>query len=220
MQFVFWDWNGTLVDDASVLWRAFNDTVVSCGGRPVSFEQYREMYRHPISDMYREVGVDLSRYPFEVIAASWHDHYGSLVLSMQLHHDAIAILSRFQREGRRQMVVSALPRDFLVPQVKQFGVAQFFEHIEGLPNQLAHSKVQQAIELAALLDARGDDIVVIGDSSHDAEVARELGAECILVSQGAESAQRLGKHGYKVVESLREIRALPQLMRTSDVSVG
>jgi phosphoglycolate phosphatase len=103
------------------------------------------------------------------------------------------------------MVVSALPHDFLGVQVRRFGVEHFFEHVSGIPDQLAHSKVEQAVELAGRLRALGDDITVIGDSSHDAEVARELAAQCILVARGAESRSRLEAHGYPVFDDFSQL---------------
>ena len=54
------------------------------------------------------------------------------------------------------------------------------------------------------LGVYGKEISLIGDSSHDAEVAQELGARCWLVSHGAESESRLLRTGFPVCASLRE----------------
>jgi phosphoglycolate phosphatase len=208
MKIIFWDWNGTLVNDAPALWQSFNDMVQGRGGSPVSFERYREMYRHPIRDMYEEVGIDLVQHPFEAIAAEWHDRYDFLSRSLELHHDVVDTLIALQRDGRRQMVLSALPHDFLLTQVERFGIGQYFEHVRGIPDQLAHSKVGPARVLASDLGASGENITVIGDSSHDAEVARELNAECLLIARGAESRTKLERHGYRVFEDFSEIADL------------
>lgn len=208
MKIIFWDWNGTLVNDAPALWQSFNDMVSGRGGSPVSFERYREMYRHPIRDMYEEAGIDLSEHPFEAIASEWHDRYEFLSRSLQLHHDVLDTLSALQRNGKRQMVLSALPHDFLITQVQRFGVGHYFEHVRGVLDQLAHSKVGRARVLAAELGARDKEITVIGDSSHDAEVARELNAECLLIARGAESRKRLERHGYRVFEDFSEVAKL------------
>ena len=205
MKFVFWDWNGTLLNDAPILWQSFNDMTATRGGRSVTFDEYRQMYRHPVRDMYVDVGVDFSVHPFELVAGEWHDRYHVLAASTKLHHDALDALTVFRQQGSRQMVVSALPHDFLGVQVRRFGVEHFFEHVSGIPDQLAHSKVEQAVELAGRLRALGDDITVIGDSSHDAEVARELAAQCILVARGAESRSRLEAHGYPVFDDFSQL---------------
>lgn len=205
MKFVFWDWNGTLLNDAPVLWQSFNDMTATRGGRLVTLDEYRQMYRHPIRDMYLEVGVDFSVHPFESVAGEWHDRYHALSSSTQLHHDSLDTLTMFRQQGSRQMVVSALPHDFLETQVRRFSLEHFFEHVTGIPDQLAHSKVPQAVELAEKLNAVKGDITVIGDSSHDAEVARELAAQCILVARGAESRARLEAHGYPVVDDFSQL---------------
>lgn len=200
MKIIFWDWNGTLVDDASIQCQSFNQVVQSRGVNPVTLERYRELYRHPISKMYEEVGIDLGQHCFESIAQEWHDRYEILSHSLRLHHDVFETLAALQRGVKRQMILSALPHELLVAQVRRFGLAHFFEQVRGMPDKLANSKVEQGRILASELGAKGKDIMVIGDSSHDAEVARELNAECILIARGTESLQRLKRHGYRVFE--------------------
>ena len=46
--------------------------------------------------------------------------------------------------------------------------------------------------------------VMIGDSLHDAEVARALGTRCILVARGHQSRETLLEAGVPVVDSLRK----------------
>jgi phosphoglycolate phosphatase len=205
MKFVFWDWNGTLMNDAQILWRSFNELATAHGGEHVSFERYRSIYRHPVRDMYAEVGVDFSKHSLEQMASKWHKIYSAMSADIGLHHDAVDVLQALQDLGSRQVVVSALPHNFLGNIVSRFSVRHFFEHLAGIPDELAHSKVGIAIEMADRLGARGGDITVIGDSSHDAEVAKALSAQCILVARGAESRERLDTHGFRVLDDFSEI---------------
>lgn len=214
MKFVFWDWNGTLMNDAQILWRSFNELATAHGGEHVSFERYRSIYRHPVRDMYAEVGVDFSKHSLEQMASKWHKVYSERSVDIGLHHDAIDALKALRDRGSRQVVVSALPHDFLGSIVSRFSVEHFFEHLAGIPDELAHSKVGIAIEMADRLGARGDEITVIGDSSHDAEVAKALSARCILVARGAESRGRLESHGFGVIEDFSDLIGLKQSSKT------
>ena len=45
---------------------------------------------------------------------------------------------------------------------------------------------------------------MIGDSLHDAEVARALGTRCVLVARGHQSRETLLEAGVPVMKSLRE----------------
>jgi phosphoglycolate phosphatase len=200
MRYIFWDWNGTIVNDAYALCHAFNQLIIESGIEPVSLERYREIYQHPVRKMYREVGVDLDANGFENMAALWHPLYRDAASACVLHHDAVSTISTLAGLGSRHSVVSALPHDFLISQVNRYGIGHLFDYVHGLPDLCADSKIAQAVELAERLGARGEEITVVGDSSHDAEVARELSANCVLVARGAESRARLERNGYPVAD--------------------
>jgi phosphoglycolate phosphatase len=205
MKIVFWDWNGTLVNDAPVLCDVFNAVVEPRGGSPLSLDQYREVYRHPIRSMYEMVGFDFDRHSFEEVAHLWHQEYQARVPTIQLHHDSLAALESLKRRGSRQFVLSALPHDLLVQSVASFALGHFFEEVCGISNSLGISKVEEGRTLVERLQIPGSDITIIGDSSHDAEVAREIAANCILVARGGESRTRLEASGFPVVDSFASL---------------
>lgn len=208
MKVIFWDWNGTIADDASLTCDVFNDLIERRGCSRITLERYREIYRHPVKHMYEDVGVDLTRHAFEGVANEWHQEYLSRLPAVALHHDAIPAFAALHQRGCRQMVLSALPQRLLDQSIKNHDVAHFFEKVVGLSDNLGHGKVGEARKLVEFLGVAGSDITVIGDSSHDAEVAREISANCFLVARGAESRARLEAHGYPVLDAFEQL--LPQ----------
>ena len=48
--------------------------------------------------------------------------------------------------------------------------------------------------------------LLIGDTTHDAEVARAMGIECVLIPCGHNSRERLVQCGVDVVKALSEFR--------------
>ncbi len=50
--------------------------------------------------------------------------------------------------------------------------------------------------------------LLIGDTIHDFEVAREIGADCLLIANGHQSKGRLLTCGVPVLNSLTELLAL------------
>jgi len=201
MKVVFWDWNGTLVNDAPVLCEVFNLLVTTRGHAAVTLDEYRELYRHPVREMYERIGFDFGRHPFEIVAREWHEAYRARIPSIKLHVDAVVALEALRKRGSRQAVLSALPHHVLVESVATHGVGHFFDHVAGIAHDRGDSKIREGIQLAELMDARGEDITIVGDSSHDAEVARELSARCVLVARGGESRGRLERNGFPVVDS-------------------
>ncbi len=215
MKVVFWDWNGTLVNDAPVLCEVFNALVTARGYSPVTLDEYRELYRHPVREMYEQIGFDFHQHPFEVVAREWHDAYRRRVSSVRLHDDSLQALDALQRRGARQAVLSALPHTVLVESVTNHGVGHYFDQVSGIAHDRGDSKVEEGRQLAKLMGVSGGDITIIGDSSHDAEVAMELSARCILVARGGESRSRLEKNGFPVVDSFSSLIGLEPDQRGS-----
>lgn len=171
----------------------------------MTVDRYREIYRHPVRGMYEDAGVNLDVHSFEEIAHEWHEHYNELSKSVALHHDAMQTLEGLRARGSRQMVLSALPQDILANSVKSLGVENFFEHITGVSDKNGAGKIAEGRHLLSRIGVHPSDVTIVGDSSHDAEVAKELSANCVLVARGAESRARLEVNEYPVVDSFSSL---------------
>ncbi len=53
-----------------------------------------------------------------------------------------------------------------------------------------------------------EEILYLGDTTHDFDVARELGCKSILIAAGHNSYERLTKTGAQVVDSLKSLIGL------------
>ena len=53
-----------------------------------------------------------------------------------------------------------------------------------------------------------EEVVLVGDTLHDFEVAEAIGAHCVLMAHGHHTAERLAESGAPVVHSLRELLQL------------
>ena len=83
-----------------------------------------------------------------------------------------------------------------------------FDELIGLGDIYGKSKVQAGLDWMARTGVDPHTAVMIGDTLHDAEVARALGARCILVTTGHHSRRRLETAGCPVADRLSEIPAL------------
>ena len=63
---VFWDWNGTLLDDVEVCIESMNELLDEYGlPRLQGREQYHGVFGFPVSEYYRRLGFDFDKVPFE-----------------------------------------------------------------------------------------------------------------------------------------------------------
>lgn len=77
---------------------------------------------------------------------------------------------------------------------------ELFAHVFGIENKFAGSKLERGQELLRISGIDASETVIVGDTLHDLEVAKDLGVDAVLIAQGHQSAGRLRKHHSLVIE--------------------
>ena len=94
----------------------------------------------------------------------------------------------------------------MTAQLRERGAADWFDEVWGTDSIHAYGK--QELARAWRAAHAGVRAVLIGDTTHDAETAAIVGADCILVAAGYQSRARLAATGAPVVSSLAECAPL------------
>ena len=202
---IVWDWNGTILDDIDLLVDITNQQLSEAGLPILNREQYRRDFSHPVSDFYTRLGFDLSTRSFADIGADFHRRYATLRHGVTLHNGAKNVLGKITSSGKTQSVLSAHQQEMLNYIVGHHGLSGHFSEICGLKEYTANSKLELGKEWLATKEFKKESVVMIGDTDHDYEVANALGIDCILVSHGLQSHERLLRLGVPVIEGLEEL---------------
>ena len=204
---VLWDFNGTILDDVDAGIDAVNELLCERGYAPIpSRESYQKSFGFPIRDYYERIGFDFARHPYEILAPLWVEKYLRYVKDARLFEDVRTTIETLRRLGVRQVVLSATEREMLEGQLKELALLDLFEEILGLDNIHAASKLSLA--RAWREKHPHERVLLIGDTDHDVETAREIDVECVLVARGHQSKERLLLLGVPVVDSLDEVLSL------------
>lgn len=202
---IIWDWNGTLLNDAGLAVRTMNQMLEKRGLPVLSVEEYKSVFTFPVKDYYQKIGFDFQTEPFEIPALEFIDYYNSLVKECELQQDALKVLNYFQSVGMRQFILSAMEQLVLDDCLKHYQINGFFEHVSGLDNFYAASKIENGHRLIAELKLDANELVLIGDTVHDFEVATELGCQCVLIADGHQSKEVLQATGTLVIDSISQL---------------
>lgn len=203
-KFIIWDWNGTLLDDVCAALGSVNDMLEMRGMKPIDLVRYRECIGVPIRKFYEQV-FDLEKEDYNLIIKQYNEGYARRVLSSRLTDRVPETLGLFARAGARQIIVSSSHNDVVLNGVERFGIRGYFDEILGAGDYFAASKIDRARAYLEKNGAKSGEVLVIGDLEHDAEMAREIGADCVLLTSGHEMPERLRTSGAVAVDSLREI---------------
>lgn len=204
-QCVVWDWNGTLLDDVAAAMGVM-DTMLARRGLSLlgGKERYREIFTFPVREYYLSAGLDLEREPFEDLAVEWTELYQEASQNCGLFPEAAEILAKLEQAGVAQLIVSASPQETLERQVESLGVRGRFQALLGLSDIYAGSKAGLARRYFAQEKISPDQVLFVGDTLHDWEVAEDAGCHCVLLSQGHQSRRLLEKAGVPVVDALEQ----------------
>lgn len=203
---IIWDWNGTLLDDVDICIGCMNTMLKERQLPLLDHERYLEIFTFPVKEYYLKAGFDFDKEPFELPAHEFIDRYREDVFHAPLHIEVVNILGYLKSKGYRQTILSAMEKEFLLETMSGKGITGFFDAIYGIENHLGAGKTIAALRLIEEQKIQPAEALMIGDTLHDAEIARELDLQCILVSDGHQSYDRLLASGFPVIHRLDELR--------------
>jgi len=203
-----WDWNGTLLDDAWLCVDIMNGMLEKRGLPLRTLDEYRSIFDFPVRDYYERLGYDFSKEPFAEVGMEFMILYNERHNEGSLHKGVREVLQLFSEKGYKQYILSAREHNELVMETKELGIDHFFTEIFGLEDHYAHGKTHVGVRMLETIQVPKDEIIYIGDTCHDAEVAKELGIDCILIPNGHNSNERLESTELPVVASLAELSSM------------
>ena len=204
---VIWDFNGTVLNDVEVGIKSIN-TLLQKRGLPKlkSVEEYRDVFGFPIIEYYKRIGFDFSKEPFSEVAREWVEEYMKNVACATVMPCVVETIKRLRGYGLSQVLISATERGMLNRQLKMLGILSLFDHVFGLDNIHAQNKISAALRWREQVpDAKA---IFVGDTDHDFETSRAVGADCVLCCCGHQPKNKLVKLGATVIDSVAELEKI------------
>ncbi|TNH24372.1 HAD family hydrolase [Micromonospora orduensis] len=202
-----WDWNGTLLNDLSLVVASTNVAFASVGGPAVTPDEHRVRFRRPIADYYAEVlGEAVDDEAFARLDRIFHDAYRNGLTTCELAADARTAMAAWPGS---QSLLSMWFHEELVPTVHTFGLTSHFTRVDGLRAAVGGDRKAESLQAhLAELGVNGGDVVLIGDSIDDADAALAVGGRAVLYTGGFTDPARLRDSGHPVADTLTEAVAL------------
>jgi len=202
---VIWDWNGTLLDDLTLALSVVNELLREYSVEELTLSRYREIFDFPVRDYYERAGLDLGKHDFHEISEKFCSRFEERLHLARIFPAVPSLLESIRESGSRQFVLSGTEQNALGRMMRRYGIAELFDATQGLGDNLAAGKVTAGRELVQRCRIEPDRTVIIGDTTHDAAVAKELGMECLLLASGHHSQERLSLLGLPVFDSLETL---------------
>lgn len=205
---IIWDWNGTLLNDIVFGLECINTMLEHRKLPLLDMSAYRSIFGFPVKDYYKKAGFDFCEEVWDEVALEYMRLYWEGMSKCGLFHDVKDVLSSFRNAGMRQFVLSAMEHQSLNRLVADHQIGVYFEDVQGIHDHFANGKEALAMELIEKTGLHSEEMVIIGDTLHDYDVARQCGVDSILVSRGHQSSSRLLDAGVPVLACLEDVCSL------------
>lgn len=201
---IFFDFNGTIIDDLELCLNILNKMLIENGQVPVDLEKYKNIFTFPIKSYYVKAGFDFTKKSYEDLSVDFINYYQTASFSCELHEGVVAAFEKLHKLGHKVVVLSASHIENLKEQIEEFGITKYFDAILGINDIYAKSKVGIGIDYINSNNINPKDCIMIGDTLHDQEVAQAMGIDVVLYDKGHQAREVLLSNGAKVVSSFDE----------------
>lgn len=188
---IIWDWNGTLLNDVEHAVKTINSLLKPRNLKELDVQSYREKFCFPIKKYYEILGFSFENEPFETIAHEFVDSFMTHYKSCELFPNARQWLTHVKNSGRTQSILSATDQESLNLMMTHYGLHPFLNHVYGIENKLAATKVHRGRQLMEDTKMDPRQTLLIGDTDHDLEVGQSLNIDVLLVTHGHQCRNKL-----------------------------
>ena len=201
---IIWDWNGTLLDDRWLCVKSINHVMLKRNLPQITQQEYMDSFCFPVVKYYEKLGFDFSDESFSDVGTEFIEHYKKGFNKTKLHRNVENVLKNILDMRSTQSVLSAGEQSSLIAWIKTHRLDNYFFMIKGIRDHYAAGKEEQGKEMLLELPYEKKQLLLIGDTVHDSEVAQAMGIDCILIGNGHVSHERLLKTGRPVFNRLEQ----------------
>jgi phosphoglycolate phosphatase len=204
-QYVIWDFNGTILDDLDLCLDLLNQMLIKQSKPILTVEAYKNVFGFPIKDYYIQAGLTFDDMSFDELSQFFIERYQPASFQCKIHHGVIETLNQIKSLGINSIILSASQTDNLIEQTKVLNIYNYFEHIVGTDNIKGQGKVERGISFMKNANINPNTCIYVGDTIHDAEVAKALGVKVLLYAGGHQSESRLRTANERIIYDFSDI---------------
>ncbi|MBB5021769.1 HAD hydrolase-like protein [Desulfurispira natronophila] len=209
---VLFDLDGTLIDSTDAIVESFGTAFRVHGRHPLPASSVVALIGHPLTEMFRRLGID--EHHVNSFVAAYKQHYRSIARQKTtlLPYGILALqqVKAFARMG----VVTTKTGRYSIEILQHLQVLGYFETVVGFEDVVCVKPHPEPI-LTALKRMQvmpGPEVYMIGDTSMDVESAVAACVTPLAVTSGYETAESLQRHGCAVFEHC--LQACAHITRT------
>ena len=195
---ILFDLDGTLTDSEEGIIRSTQYMQEKMGQRIWSAEELHFIVGPPLIQSFtKEFGM--AQEMAEKAVAIFRERYATIGLFEN------SLLQALRKKGKRLAVATSKKEDLAVRILEHFEIADYFEVIGGDRREVGRDNKAKVIDyVLETMQAKKDDVIMIGDRKFDIEGAHAIGIPCIAVEYGYGDRDEFEAHGADYIAKTTE----------------
>jgi phosphoglycolate phosphatase len=203
---IAFDWDGTLFDSTGLIVRCIQDACRDLGARVPDDAQAAYVIGLGLRDALAHAAPDVPAERHAELGRRYRHHYFARQHELVLFDGTLAMLRALKSRNHWLAVATGKSRSGLDQALAQSELGTLFDATRTADETASKPHPLMLQELMAELGAPPGRTLMIGDTTHDLQLAANAGTACVAVSYGAHEPDSFADHGpLAVLHSTREL---------------
>jgi phosphoglycolate phosphatase len=185
------DWDGTLMDSTGMIARSIQRAFAEVGLSEPSDVDARYVIGYGLHEAMQYLAPDIDANKIQQVVDAYRGHFLAKDHELQLYAGVLESLSRLQDAGFRLAVATGKSRAGLDRVLAATDLAHFFEATRTADEAFSKPHPAMLEYLLDKTDVAADRAVMIGDTTHDLQLAINAGTASLAMSYGAHPLEDL-----------------------------
>lgn len=207
-ELIVFDWDGTLWDSARIIADALQSAARDLGLTPPSDEDAFHIIGLGWEEALRHALPDLDPVRYRECAARYREHYLARDAGLSLFNGAARMVEQLNAAGHLLGVATGKSRSGLDRALSDSGLRSLFHGSRCADECFSKPHPQMLLELQEEFGIDPGAMLMVGDTTHDLQMARNAGVDALAVAYGAHPKSRLAAESpLRCFDSVGELAA-------------
>ena len=188
------DWDGTLFDSTALIARCIQCACADVGTTVPTDAQASYVIGLGLVDALRHAAPELARERYPELAARYRQHYFAQQHRIVLFDGTLAMLRELKQAAYQLAVATGKSRRGLDEALDSVELRGLFDATRTADETASKPHPRMLYELMGELDVAPQRTLMIGDTTHDLQLAANAGTACVAVSFGAHPETAFREH--------------------------
>lgn len=205
-ELIVFDWDGTLLDSTAAIVAAIVAACRDLSIAPPSPEAARNVIGLGLEDALARAVPELHPSRYGQLAARYRYHYLARDHELTLFAGAMELVARLHGDAYLLAVATGKSRHGLDRALGHSGLQAYFHATRCADESFSKPHPGMLLDLMEHLDVAPSRTLMIGDTTHDLQMAHNAGTDAVAVAFGAHGAQELAASGPRaILHSMMEL---------------